>query len=196
MAFVSVPKDSFFTDIMKTWIIHFQNTWLFNWVHFKIDTPDTDIDLELPIIVLKKIWDDMWALARNNWYFGTYNNTWVIERQLFWYTYSSMMQFDIITTSISENNKLQWLLYLALQPENIWNRTFVFLRHFNWIDNVWNLTDLKIKFNFAKDVSWTKLPAFNSSIHQYSVTVKYDIDYLSETEVPKMLEINPSFNIY
>ena len=196
MAFVSVLKEDFLEDINKTWITFLQNSWLFTWIDFKVNMPDTDKNLKLPLIVLKRVSDDKWTLSRNNWYFGTRNNTNVLERQLYGYTYSAMIQFDIMTTSTWECNRIQGLLYSVLQPELISYRTIIPLRHFAWNESVWSSTDLQLKFNFNKDVDWAIVSTFNPNLHQHSVSVRYDIDYLTETEVPKMLELNLSYNIY
>lgn len=195
MAFVSVQQETLLTDIIKTWINHFTSTWNFAGVNFRVDTPDTDIDLKLPLVVLKRVSNDTWSINRNAWYFWI--NWWDANNQttLYWYTYNSLVQFDIMCTTISECNKIQGFIYKALQPSGFWWHTNIPIRTYVWIDTVWKSTDLKMKFYFWKDIDWATLPSFDPNLHQSSVSVNFSIDCLSEVSNPKILDTSIVYNI-
>ena len=195
MTFVSIQQETLLTDIIKTWIKYLTDTGEFLWIAFKLDTPDTDIDLKLPLIVLKRVSNDTWSVNRNGWHFRV--NWWdaTTETTLYGYTYSSMIQFDIMTTTNTESNKIQGALYKALESSSFWGRTHIPLRTFVWVDKVWTPTDLNMKFYFWKDVDWAVIPSFDPNLHQCSVSVEFMVDCLSEVSNPKVLDNAIVYNI-
>lgn len=197
MAFVSVQQENLYNDIIKTWITHIKNTWDFTGVTFRVDTPDTDIALNLPTIVLKQVSNGEWDLNRVLWNFWEKNSDDDFVRTLYWYTYSTMFQFDIVTTTISENNILQWKLLNTIKPATDFFDTLIPLRHFNTPnDTIWTETDLKIQFTFYKDIHSANIPSFDPNLHQHSLSIKFKVDYLSEVEVARIKSIHQDYNIY
>jgi len=55
-------------------------------------------------------------------------------------------------------------------------------------------TDLAIRFKPYKDVECVEIPAFDTELHQYSITVAFWIHYLKEYEFPKISTIDT--NVY
>lgn len=193
MAFVSVEQKTFFSDILKTWVLLLNSNSELEWVAIRVDTPSTDIELKLPLIVLKRVSNDEWSLRRNNWYFWTKNSTSDKEKMLYGYTYTSTMQFDIMATTIWECNRIQWVLLSIITPEVMFSETKIPLKHFQW--NIDSPTDLTMDFSFEKDVDWAILSTFDPNLHQHSISVTFDLDYLSETEVDKLKKISPNYII-
>ena len=188
MAFVSIQKETLLTDIIKSWVYYLTNTWDFTGVTFRADTPDTVVWLTLPIIVLKRVSNDTWSNNRNWGYHWTNWGDVNTVNTLYWYTYSSLIQFDIMTTTITKCNNLQGFLYKALESSAIWSRTHIPLRTFAGNDNVGSPTDLQMKFYFQKDVDWAIIPSFDPSLHMGSISVWFSIDYLSEEVDFKILD--------
>lgn len=188
MAFVWVQQETLLTDIIKTWIKFFKDTWDFQGINFRVTTPDTDKDLVLPLIVLKRVSNDTWSISRNGWYYWINWGDATTETTLYWHTYSSLMQFDIMTTTITEANRIEWLLYKSLSPSSFWSRTQIPLRTFTGVDSNWSPTDLQMKFYFDRDISWAMIPSFDPNLHQCSISVDFLVDYLSEVSNPKVVE--------
>ena len=194
MTFVTVQQQTLLNDIVKTWINYLKDTWDFTWINFKVATPDTDIELALPLIVAKRVWNDSWSINRNSWYFWIRGSNSTQEKILQGYTYSSLMQFDIMTTTITECNKIQWLIFQSLEASTLWERTYIPLKTFSWVNPVWTATDLLMKFYFHKDVDWAVISSFDPNLHQHSVSVDFSIDYLSEVINPKILSTSFTYN--
>jgi len=189
MTFISVQQETLLTNIIKSWVYYLKNTWNFAGVNFRNTTPDTEIDLVLPIIVLKRVSNDTWS---NNRIWGYHWTNWDSEdsiNTLYWYTYTSLIQFDIMWTTSTECNKLQGFLYKALQWTSIWSRTHIPIRDFVGVDKVWTPTDLQMKFYFNKDIDWAIIPSFDPNLHIASISVNFSVDYLSEKAISKILDI-------
>lgn len=195
MAFVWIQQETLLTDIIKTWIKYFKDTWDFTGINFKVATPDTDKELTLPLIVLKRVSNDSWSVNRNAGYFWINWGDVNTETTLYWFTYTSLLQFDIMTTSITECNNIQWLIYKSLQPTAFWGRTHIPLRTFVWVDSIGTATDLQMKFYFNKDVDSAVVPSFDPNLHQNSLSVEFMIDILSESSNPKVLDTSIIYNI-
>ena len=188
MTFVSVQQETLLTDIIKSWVYYLNNTWNFIGVTFRTDTPDTEIQLTLPIIVLKRVSNDTWSNNRIGWYHWINWGTSSTVNTLYWYTYSSLLQFDIMWTTTTECNKLQGFLYEALKWSSIWSRTHIPIRRFAGVDKVWAPTDLQMKFYFNKDIDWAIIPSFDPNLHIASISVNFSVDYLSEEVNSKILD--------
>ena len=195
MAFASVQQKTLLTDVIKTWIKHFKDTWNFPDITFRTSTPDTDKDLTLPIIVLKRVSNDTWSNNRNWGFYRANGETATTVNTLYWYTYTSMIQFDIMTTTTTQCNELQGLLYDSLKGSSFGSRTHIPLRTFIWTSTQWAATDLNMKFYFNKDLDWAILPSFDPNLHLASISVEFAIDYLSEVSNPKILDTSIVYNI-
>lgn len=67
MAFVTVPQQTFLTDVLKTWIQALQTAVT---VEVTPKHPDINKELKLPVLVLNRVSDETMVLARNSGFFG------------------------------------------------------------------------------------------------------------------------------
>lgn len=62
-------------------------------------------------------------------------------------------------------------------------------------DEMGTPTDLSIKFRPHRDVECLEMPAFDTELHQYTISVRFWIHYLKEYEFPKILTIADTYAI-
>ena len=194
MSFITIDKEYFYTDIIKTFILHLQNNGLYG-INVKVDNPDTDVELQLPCIVIKKVWGDQWELRRWLWFYWVVVDNSPTEKILKWYAYSNIIQFDILTTTIGKNNEIQGKILKSLEPNNIGEDTIIPILHFSNHNSEWEYTDLKIRFCIQNDLDGAKIESFDKNLYQHSISIWFSVDYLQEFENTKIQKISPEFNI-
>lgn len=207
MAFISVPEERFITDLMKTWLQYFSKDPDFSKVHITPRQPDVDKDFSLPSLCIRLIGSGNWNTTRLSGYHG-YRPTSLTDTtigRLMGYTYFASYQLDMLA-------KWRWELdnYVAIINKK--------LKAFDWsdvfADKGWAVqtviplldfdspqssigwpTDLRIRFRFWRDVDQVDMPAFDTELHQYSITVSFWIDYLKEYELPKIMSIDENITL-
>lgn len=210
MAFISVPEERFKTDVLKTRIAFLKNDEELSGVTVLSRRPDIDIWLKLPNIVIYRVWKETWELARLSGYHGDSRRSPVDEPNQMWqlkgYTMTAMWQFDVMTKTVWEMNRISSVIERKLKSTNkvdlfaidwfgLPQMTVIPLLDFeDPTSEEGSPTDLAIRFQPFRDTECVEIPAFDTELHQYSITVNFWIHYLKEYEFPKILSIDLEIN--
>jgi hypothetical protein len=211
MVFITVPEERFKTDVLKTRISFLKNDEELSGVTVLSRRPDVDIWLKLPNIVISRVWKEDWELARLSGYHWESKRVATDSPEEVWqlkgYTMTAMRQFDIMTKTIWEMNKIASIVERKLKSNdksdifaNDWaglpQTTVIPILDFaDATSGEGSPTDLAIRFRPQRDVECVEIPAFDSELHQYAITISFWVHYLKEYEFPKIISIQTNTEI-
>jgi len=206
--FKTVPEERFKNDVLKTWIAYFKNDPALSWVSVTSRRPDVDTTLKLPNILITRIWSESRDLMRLSW-FHWYQPAEIPDAtiwRLMWYTMNATYQIDIITKTIGDMNKYVWIVERKLKSStssdvfaDLWWPVQTVIPVLDFVtptDPEWEVTDLKIRFRYHRNVDCIENTAFDAELHQYTITVDFRVHYLKEYELPKINKIKMYETLY
>lgn len=201
MAFVSVPEERIITDLQKTWLTLFSDDADFSEINIIPEGHDQDENFKLPSLVLKRVGAENFSLVRLQGFYGEH----LIDNknigQLYGYRIEATYQFDILTTSVTDQSKYVGLVRKKLQyPDG--ESTFcgnspiskvLLVTIKDWQSPTACIdTDLRIMYQYHEDVKAAQVKTFDPQLHQYSISVNFKVDYMKEYEVPSIQKIEVS----
>lgn len=198
MAFTSVPEERFLTDVLKTWLTLFSENSNFSGVNITPNYPDKDTAFELPCIVVNRVGSARWVAQRLSGYYGvTSTASPGMVGEMKGLTYSAMYQLDVLSSSILQQQSIVSKINSILKGDSDGvNTTILPLKDFSdETSAVGTETDLKIKFRFWRDVMGSEVSTFDPTLHQYSISIDFWIDYITENEVPAIDKIEHTFSL-
>ena len=189
------------SNVLKTWLMLLREDTGFSGVHITPKSPDEDKAFTLPCVVLKRVGEDSWNLARLSGYFREQDNEEDTTQLdvLRGYTYRAMYQFDILATTNNKINELSTKLNNILKSgddSDIFvdgegpKMTVITLKDFADSGSIdYTETDLLIKFKYWRDVSGNDVKTFDPELLQYSISVGFWVDYLQANTYPKLASV-------
>ena len=199
---ITVPIERLSTDILKSWLLFFKNNSSLSWLTVRNNHPDTTVDFEYPIMVVKRVWAEKLELVRNSgFYWERFDISWDIVKRKKGYRYSSLYQIDLYEKDIVSLNNRVWKIYDMLRWGDVFatepslKRTSIRLKDFVSPTSTWTDTDLYIQFSFPRDVEWVELTWFDNAVYQYSISIWFRLDYVNEHDSNPIKSFNSQVTI-
>lgn len=204
MGFTSIEEEHFLDSVLKSWIYYLELSDTFSGVDITLKRPDVDNEFKLPCIVIKRVGNDQFQVARNA---GFYKNTEGDDSteliELRGYRYTSMLQFDLYATTIGKLNDMISKMFLKLRG---FEDVFADGRWISWTsiplynfalttkNYKWD-TDLSICWRYHVDVSSNEWPIWDPELHLYNISVDFWVDYLKPYKYPIISKVKTTATI-